>query len=214
MIKKLIVLGLFSVSAVASAQQKFSIIPSVGYAWRTAAMPAGISNDERNYIKGLKSGLNFDVSAYYNVKNVGIGLKYSSYHASSDGRLSVTDQNGNRVSANVSTEDQITFWGPALMYSNYNEETRHKLLMDFGIGIISYKTVTGPVTGKGNNFGAEVNVAYQYAVTKNILIGPKLGLTGGTLSKMTFNNQTIHFNDDQKEGLQRVSLSAAASFRF
>lgn len=214
MIKKLITLGLFSISAISFAQQKFSIIPSVGYAWRTAAMPKGISNEERNYIKGLKSGVNFDVSAYYNVKNVGIGLKYSNYSASSDGRLSVIDQNGNRVSANVSTKDQITFWGPALMYSNYNEETKHKLFMDVGIGIISYKTVTGFVTGKGNSLGLEANFAYQYAVTKNILIGPKLGLTAGTLSKMTFNGQTVHFDDDQKEGLHRVSLSAAASFRF
>jgi hypothetical protein len=214
MMKKLITLGLLSVSALSFAQHKFSIMPSVGYAWRVAAMPKGVSNDERNYIKGLKSGLNFDVSAYYHVRNAGIGLKYSNYSASSSGRLSAADQNGNIVSANVSTQDHITFFGPALMYSNYNEETRHKLFMDFGIGAITYKTVTGPITGKGTNLGLEANFGYQYAVTNNILIGPKLGFTAGTLSKMTYNGQTIEFGEDQKEGLTRVSLSAAVTFRF
>lgn len=37
--------------------------------------------------------------------------------------------------------------------------------MDFGIGAISYKSVTGPVIGKGTNLVLEANFAYQYAVT-------------------------------------------------
>jgi len=221
MIKKLITFGLFSVvtfsfaqEADTKVQQKFTIMPSVGFGWRLAATPKGINNETKNYIKGLKSGVNFDISAYYNVKNVGIGVKYSNYSASSDGRLTVQDQNGNFVSANVSTKDHIIFVGPALMYSNYNEDTKHKLFMDFGIGTITYKTVTGNVTGKGTNIGLEADFAYQYAVSKNFYIGPKLGFTAGTLSKMKYNGQTIHFEDDQKEGLARVSLSAAATFRF
>ncbi len=214
MIKKLITLGLFSASVFSFAQQKFSVMPSVGFAWRTAALPEGVSNDQRNYIKGLKSGTNFDISAYYHVRNVGIGFKYSLYSASSSGRLSAADQNGTILSAYVSTKDQITFFGPALMYSNYNEETKHKLFMDFGIGAISYKSVTGPVTGKGTNLGLEANFAYQYAVTPNILIGPKLGFTAGTLSQMDINGQTYEFGEEEKEGLTRVSLSAAVTFRF
>jgi len=46
------------------------------------------------------------------------------------------------------------------------------------------------------------------------LIGPKLGLTAGTLNKMKINGVTYDFDEDQKEGLHRVSLSAAATFRF
>lgn len=57
-------------------------------------------------------------------------------------------------------------------------------------------------------------VAYQYQIHKNFLIGPKLGLTGGTLSKMKINEMTYDLGEDQKEGLGRVSLSAAATFRF
>lgn len=214
MIKKLITLGLFSISAMSFAQ-KVSVMPSVGYAWRTAEMPKGITYEERNYIKGLKKGVNFDISAYYHVNHIlGVGLKFSNYSASSDGRLTVMDNQGNVVTGNVSTKDNITFFGPALMISNFSEQTRHKMFVDMGLGVISYTTKTGSVKGTGSNLGAELNFGYQYQVSKNFLIGPKLGLTAGTLSKMKFNGVTYEFGEEEKEGLHRVSLSAAATFRF
>ncbi len=214
MVKKLVMLAVLSSSTFALAQEKFSIIPSVGFGWRTAENPDGLSSQEEDYIKGLKSGINVDVSAYYHLKgNLGLGLKFSKYSASSSGTLSGIDSSGQLVSANVSTDDNITFFGPAFMFSNFNEATKHKLFVDLALGVISYTTKTSNVTGKGSNLGAEMNIAYQYAVTKNIYLGPKLGLTGGTLNKMTYNGQTVNFGDN-KEGLSRVSLSAAATFRF
>lgn len=221
MIKKLITLGVFSISLLSFAQQtenkapKISIIPSVGYAWRTAKTASGLSKTEQDYIKGLKSGVNFDISAYYHLKNiVAIGLKYSNYSASSDGFLSGYGPNGMPMSIPVTTKDHISFFGPTVMISNFSEATRHKMYLDMGLGVISYTTKTGNVKGTGSNLGAEINFAYQYQISKNFLIGPKVGLTGGTLNKMKFNGQTIEFGEDQKEGLHRVSLSAAATFRF
>ncbi len=213
MIKKLIAAAFISVSAF-SAAQKFSIIPSVGYAWRTAKTISGLSREEEEYVKGLKSGMNFDISAYYQVSNlVSVGLKYSNYSASSDGYI-LGYVNNMPVSVPVTTKDQINFYGPALMISNFEEDTRHKMFIDMGLGVISYSTKTANVKGTGSNLGAELNFAYQYQITKNIFIGPKLGLTAGTLTKMKINGVTYDFDDDQKEGLHRVSLSAAATFRF
>ena len=214
MVKKLVTLTVLSVSTFALAQEKFSIIPSVGFGWRTAENPDGLSSQEEDYIKGLKSGISVDVSAYYHLKgNLGLGLKFSNYSASSSGTLSGLDSYGQIIYASVSTDDNITFFGPAFMFSNFNEGTKHKLFVDLALGVISYTTKTNNVTGKGSNLGAEMNIAYQYAITKNVYLGPKLGLTGGTLSKMTYNGQTVNFGDN-KEGLSRVNLSAAATFRF
>lgn len=215
MIKKLIALSAFSISLTLSAQQKFSIMPAVGYAWRIAKMPEGLNADGKKYLKGLKNGVNFDVSAYYHISpQFGLGLKYSNYSASSDGRLSVGNPGGQVLSVMVSTKDKITFFGPAFMYSNFNEATKHKLYYDMGLGVISYTTTTGNVKGKGSNLGLEGNFGYQYQVAKQFLIGPKLGFTAGTLSKMKYNGQTVDFPDGEKEGLTRVSLSAVATFRF
>ncbi|WP_131701465.1 outer membrane beta-barrel protein [Chryseobacterium sp. FH2] len=214
MIKKLITLGLFSISVFSFAQQKFSIIPSVGYAWRTAETIEGLTKEEKDYMKGLKSGMNFDISAYYHLNKIlAIGVKYSNYNASSDGYI-LGYVNGMPVSVPITTKDNINFFGPAVMISNFEEATKHKLFADISLGAISYTTKTADVKGTGSNVGAELNLGYQYQINKNVLIGPKLGLTGGTLNKMKINGVSYTLEDEQKEGLARVSLSAAATFRF
>jgi hypothetical protein len=146
--------------------------------------------------------------------NGAIGIKYSNYMASSDGRLTVKGFNGETVSGFVTTKDNISFVGPAYMFSNFKDDTKHKLFYDIALGVITYTTKTGSVKGTGSNLGLEVNFGYQYAITNQIFIGPKLGLTGGTLSKMKYNGTTVNFGEDEREGLTRLSLSAAATFRF
>jgi len=226
MFKKLILLGVCAAPFFFSAQETESLptsastsrillMPSVGYAWRLAKMPSGISGEARNYLKGLKNGMDIGLGAYYMVKgNAAIGLRASAYFASSEGRLTVSDGNGSSVSGFVDTTDNITYIGPAFMFSNFNEDTRHKFFYDISLGVITYTTKTGNVKGTGSNLGAELNFAYQYELTKNIYLGPKLGLNGGSLSKMKFNGTTVNFGDEEKEGLTRLSLSAAATFRF
>ncbi|MDN3691380.1 hypothetical protein QWZ06_03440 [Chryseobacterium tructae] len=212
MIKKLMLLGAISTSLFSFAQ-KFSFIPSVGYGWRVAETPSGASKQEKDYIKGLKSGLHFDISAYYHVKNIGIGLKFSNYSASSNGMLSMPNSQGNNVYFAVSTKDNITFIGPSIMYSNYNEPTKHKLLLDMALGVISYTTKTGNIKGTGSNLGLDAGFGYQYELSDHLFIGPKLSVTAGTLNKMTFNGTTVDLSD-MKEGLTRVSLSGVVTFHF
>ncbi|MGG5210928.1 hypothetical protein ACQWU4_18565 [Chryseobacterium sp. MIQD13] len=213
MIKKLIALGLFSISAMSFAQ-KFSVTPSVGYAWRVAKTASGLSREEKEYVKGLKSGMNFDVSAHYEIKKgMAFGLKYSNYSASSDGYI-LGYIDGMPVSVPVTTKDNITFFGVSGRLSNDNQPTKHKIFADVALGVMSYTSKTANVKAKGSTLGAELDLGYQYQVTKNFLIGPKIGLSGGTLSKMKYNGVTYKFGEDEKESLHRVSLSAAASFRF
>ncbi|MGE8554835.1 MAG: hypothetical protein ACN6OB_13025 [Chryseobacterium jejuense] len=212
MIKKLMLLGAISTSLFSFAQ-KFSFVPSVGYAWRVAETPSGLSKQEKDYIKGLKSGLHFDLSAYYHVNNIGIGLKFSNYSASSNGMLAVMNPYGNTMYVTVSTKDNITFIGPSIMYSNYNEPTKHKLILDAALGVISYTTKTGNVKGTGSNLGLDAGFGYQYALSDHLFIGPKLSVTAGALNKMKINGTTVDLGDE-KEGLTRVSLSGVVTFHF
>lgn len=205
-------LGAISTSLFSFAQ-KFSFIPSVGYAWRIAETPSGLSKQEKDYIKGLKSGLHFDLSAYYHVNNIGIGLKFSNYSASSNGMLAVQNPYGNTMYVTVSTKDNITFIGPSIMYSNYNDPTKHKLLLDAALGVISYTTKTGNVKGTGSNLGLDAGFGYQYALSDHLFIGPKLSVTAGALNKMKINGTTVDLGDE-KEGLTRVSLSGVVTFHF
>lgn len=206
-------LGAISTSLFSFAQ-KFSFIPSVGYGWRVAETPSGLSKQEKDYIKGLKSGLHFDISAYYHINNIGIGLKFSNYSASSNTMLSVGNYQGNTMYVPISTRDNITFIGPSIMYSNYNESTKHKLILDAALGVISYTTKTGNVKGTGSNLGLDAGFGYQYALSDHLFIGPKLSVTAGTLSEMKINGTTIKLDDNAKEGLTRVSLSGVVTFHF
>ncbi|ASW75921.1 hypothetical protein IQ37_08235 [Chryseobacterium piperi] len=215
MIKKITLLGMFSISIMSLAQQKFSIIPSVGYAWRTGKTPANLSREVSNHVKGLKSGLNFDISAYYHLKgNTALGLKYSHFTASSNSDFRVRNDNGQTFYVNLNTRDNISFVGPSFMYSNFNDESRHKLYFDIALGVISYSSNTNGMKITGSNLGMDTNVGYQYAITKNFSIGPKFGFTAGTLSRVKMNGTSMDLGDNQKESLHRVSLSAAAAFRF
>ncbi|UKB83299.1 hypothetical protein LF887_20135 [Chryseobacterium sp. MEBOG06] len=214
MIKKLILLGVISSSLLSFAQEKITIMPAVGYAWRVAETGPGLSREEKNYIKGLKNGVHFEIAAYYHVKNIGIGAKFSNYSASSSGTVYGYDMSGQKIGLPVSTKDNITFFGPSIMASNYNESTKHKFIADLSLGVITYTTKTASVKGTGSNLGLEAGIGYQYAISKNFMIGPKIGVTAGTLTKMKMNGQSYDLPDDQKEGLTRVSLSAVAAFRF
>lgn len=196
-----------------SSAQKFSFVPSVGYAWRVAETPSGLSKQEKDYIKGLKSGLHFDLSAYYHINKVGIGLKFSNYNASSNGMIAVNNSQRGTIYVPLSTTDNITFIGTSIMYSNYNDPTKHKLFFDGSLGIISYTTKTGNIKGTGSSLGLDAGFGYQYALSKNIFIGPKLSMTAGTLTKMKINGATVELGE-AKEGLTRVSLSGVATFNF
>lgn len=123
-----------------SFAQKFSIRPSVGYAWRTAKTISGLSKEEKEYVKDLKNGLNFDIAAHYEVKNgLAFGLKYSNYSASSDGFL-LGYVNGMPVSVPVTTKDNIIFFGFSGLISNNHLATRHKIFADVALGVMSYTT--------------------------------------------------------------------------
>ncbi len=196
------------------AQKKISIIPSVGYGFRTGSLPSNISNQEESYLKGLKSGVNFDIGAYYKLNNViGLGIKYNIYSASSSGSFSGYTPEGNPISISLSTDDTITFVGPAFLYSNFDESTKHKLYFDMGIGVISYKSKTENILFSGSNLGLASTIGYMYQLTPSIFIGPQVGYTGGTLVKAEMNGQEFDLPEDQKEALHRLTVSAGVTVR-
>ncbi|MDO5617033.1 MAG: hypothetical protein Q4G16_12625 [Cruoricaptor ignavus] len=220
--KLLLVATLFPISLF--AQEKITIMANAGMGWRTAKIPDNISSSDKDRVKKLKSGFNFDISAYHKLGyNYGLGLKFNQYNASASGPSYIIDEdNGQVYSTNISTKDRITFIGPSFLYSNFDEEGKHKLYYELALGLINYNsdnTVTISnnrvnMIAKGSSFGVAVSMGYNYQITPNILVGPQLAFTGGTLSKVKMNNVEEKLGSDEKEGLHRVSLGMGATFRF
>ena len=211
--KKIALLFLAALPAISFAQQKFTIIPGAGYSWRTAKISSGLPSDQREYIKSLKSGFHFDVSAYYRLNStMGIGAKFNNYSAESDGNFVLRDVSGQTLTVS-GTKDQITFVGPSFLYSNFESDTRHKLYYDLALGVLSYTTDSGFMVGKGSTFGLAATISYMYQIVPAVCVGPQLGFTGGVLSKMKFNGLESDLNGE-KESLHRASLGLGAAFRF
>lgn len=198
-----------------SAQKKISVIPSVGYAWRVAKKPSGLSQAERDYLNKLSQGIQFDVAAYYNLTaSIGLGLKFNLFSSSAQMNYPFNMPDGTNAVLMMDTKDQITFIGPSFIYSNFDSETKHKLYYDLAVGMISYKSTAGNAVLEGSNLGLAASIAYQYAIHPNIFVGPQFGYTAGTLKEMKLNGNTMELPEGQYEGLGRVSLSLAGTFRF
>ncbi len=203
------------------AQKKITLMPSIGYAWRTAEIPDGIPGTTKDFIKQLKSGMNYDLAAYYSINSsLSLGAKFNLYTTSANGTLTDMDHNGNLIPFQADAKDKITFIGPSLLYSNINEETPHKLFYELALGLISYEDVLSSpqsyrsVKTVGSNLGLSGTIGYMYAVNPSFLIGPQLNVTAGTLTAVKIDGSPKTLGDDEKEGLTRVGLNLGAAFRF
>ena len=191
---------------------KVAIMASAGYAWRTAEIASSISYPFRSHVEKLTSGFHFDISAYHRIApNMGLGLKFNRYSASAETTL---------AGVYLSTKDRIIFIGPSFMYSNFEMDTPHKFYWEAAIGYQQYMSsnILGSIGNfelKGSSVGLYSTIGYQYAVSRSFLIGPQLGFGLGAVKLHVENGRSISLgNNEEKEGLGRVSLAATATIRF
>ncbi len=209
----LLLLALLPVSFI--AQKKITIMPSIGYAWRVAELPDNLPQNSRDFLKQLKTGMTYDLAAYYPVNStLGLGAKFNLYTASANGSITMTTENQYVYSLETVAKDQILFVGPSLLYSNFGEETPHKLFYELALGLISYKSRLGGAEITGSNVGLSGDIGYMYAINPSFMIGPKLNFTAGTLSNLKVGNKRTNLGENEKEGLARVGLNLGAAFRF
>lgn len=211
--KKLLMLSVLAGTAMTFAQQKITIIPSVGYAWRVAKTADNMDASQKEYVKGLKSGFNFDIGAYYRVNaSTGLGIKYNLYTASHTGNFNVANEN--IILNDFKTDDRISFVGPGFIYSNFEEDVKHRLYYDMAVGVISYVSKNQFVETKGSNLGLAATIGYMYGISPAVMIGPQFSYTGGVLKKYKINGTEYKPNKGEYEGLHRVAASLGATFRF
>jgi hypothetical protein len=215
-------------------QSRFSIIPSFGYAWRTADEPTGVSADYLNIVKQIKKGINFEINALYKINKRSnasyIGLKYNRYTA--DGNGSFIEQG---VKLNLKTDDVISYFGP--VYAHSNKYEHGELYFDVSLGYILYvsssyatapdfPSVSSSSKFEGDNLGFSASFSYLFKINSNFSLGPNVNLTTGTITEgyvtssvtnglTSENSRTFNkLSDDEKEGLGRISLNLQAKFNF
>ncbi|WP_281310318.1 hypothetical protein [Flavobacterium flavigenum] len=208
-----------------SKTSKFLLLANVAQSFRVASSPDGLNSEQKEYLKKLKSGLSYDISAYYlKDERTGFGLKYNAYKSS--GTLSnqqVTLDDGTTYRGDFSDDITISFIGASFILTEGQNSRTGEANLELAIGYMAYQnksTIIGsPLKITGGNLGMIGGIGYHFRVTPHFLIGPQINFAGGVLKKLKYKHadgstETIKLDKEEFENLWRIDLAIGAKFRF
>jgi hypothetical protein len=168
---------------------RITLAADFGYGWRTAPLSPDLGSFEREYYKGLMSGLIGDASFnYYFSDNMGVGLLYSAYNASQNMYGSMSDGYGSQEGS-LKTTDRIDFLGPAFLMRFPLRSEKWIFNCSLGLGYLGYssKTTFPNLLRKiqGSTFGESVAIGLEYKIEKNLAIGLSCSSIAGVLTSFT-----------------------------
>ncbi|WP_264530678.1 hypothetical protein [Flavobacterium sp. N502540] len=209
-----------------SKTSKFLITANVGQSFRVASSPDGLNSEQKEYLKKLKSGLSYDVSAYYLKDGIrGFGLKYNVYKSSGviyDQKI--TSNDGVTTRGDFSDDITISFIGPSFILTENQHARIGEANLELSLGYMAYQNKAGMVSGNsvkitGSNLGMIGGMGYHFRITPHFLIGPQVSFVGGALKKLKYTyadgrTYTEKLDKDEIENLWRIDLAIGAKFRF
>ncbi len=206
-------------------RSKFLILANIAQSFRVAGTPSGLNSEQKKYIKQLKSGLSYDISAYYlKDSERGFGLKYNVYL--SDGIIKnqpLVLQDGTTIRGDFTDDIKIAFIGPSFIMSQNENAKLGEANLEIALGYMSYinnSTFIGaPIKISGGNLGMIGGMGFHFRLIPNVLLGPQINFAGGVLRKLKFKypdgtEETIKLDEDNLENLWRIDLALSAKFRF
>jgi hypothetical protein len=208
-----------------SKSSNFLFLANVGQSFRVASLPDGLNSEQKEYYKKLKSGLSYDISAYYHKDgSAGFGLKYNVYKSS--GTISnqqITLDDGTIYQGDFSDDITISFIGPSFILTEDEHARVGEANLELAIGYISYQNkatiIASPLKITGANLGMIGGMGYHFRITPHFLLGPQVNFVGGVLKELKYkyedgSTETIKLDEEEFENLWRIDLAIGAKFRF
>jgi hypothetical protein len=203
----------------------FLLLGNVAQSFRVASSPDGLNSEQKKYIKKLKSGVSYDISAYYfKDDKTGFGLKYNVYKSSGTIRnQQITLNDGINYQGDFSDDITISFIGPSFILTEDKNARVGEANLELAIGYMSYRnnsTIIGsPLKITGSNLGMIAGMGYHFRITPHFLLGAQANFVGGVLRKLKYeypngSTETIKLDDEEIENLWRIDLAVGAKFRF
>ena len=200
---------------------RFAIDGGAGY--RSFYVGSGLTSKLTDYYNKLKLGFNAsaDITYFFSEKR-GIGIKTSMYRASNslnnaclffpvDGVFYA----GFIESGKIGDDITIIYLGPSYTTRLYGNLDPGSLLLTVSAGYTRYMNNMVSITSYkvyGNTLGFALEIAYDYAITKNIALGIQGSLYGGTVSSLTLKDSTGSASYDYSESLLRFDLGIGIRF--
>jgi hypothetical protein len=200
---------------------RYRIALNGGWSYRIAKLADNIPADMKQYMKELNSGYQFGLDAsYYFTQELGAGLKYSSHLSNNSIDNALFElSDGSTVEGRIANDIRIDFVGPFFSARRSLPNNRHSLLVNFGLGYMSYRddgTLLTNFTAQGNTLGLCGDISYDISLTNNFAIGLQLSYLAGSLQEYELTHgghtQTIKLENDKKESLSRIDFSLGLRF--
>ncbi len=188
-----------------------------GPAYRLAKIPYDLIDQEKDYLRELKSGYQFGLDASFFISELlGFGAKLSTFrskHSQSDLLIRLPD--GSSTTVAVSDDIKMFYAGPSVITRWVPANKKGVFNSDFSLGYLNFSnfsTLDGQqLQIKGATLGLTLGLGYDFYISKNFGVGLGIGFVLGTLTKVTLNDgnttQTVKLEEGQYEGLSRIDLS-------
>lgn len=201
---------------------RFRIAFQGGWSYRLAKV-LDVESELKEYLKGLKSGFHLGVDgAFFFTENYGAGLKYAYFNAKNEmDNVTVTTPDGESKTGTMQDKTNIHYFAPEFWSRFPFAENKLVLLAGASIGYLRYidnATLVDPLTITGGTVGVGFDIGLDYMITPRFGVGANLGLIGGSLSSLKYDDgtseTTVNLEDNQRENLTRLDISAGVRWCF
>ncbi len=187
-----------------------------GYAFRTARLADGLSNDYKDYLRELSKGPVMGANLRINIdKMYSLGIHYDRFTSSNSGYFYAYDDYGNYHEGLISSNHNINFIAASAGYHFTTPNEKHCFFFDYLLGYMNYHAIESDFGTdyiiEGATIGMGLTFDYDYMLSKHIGIGAGMSYYNGALSKAKVNGNEQNLNNN-KEGLQRFNLKAGIRF--
>lgn len=207
-------------SAVMTKKQKhenprFAIAASGGLSWRLADVSPDENDLTKAYIKDLKSGNGFEISAkYFFNSKLGVGIKYNSHLSKVKYDNMYFSYNNQNYFGTVSDDISINTIAATFSGRFYTRQKTGYFTFDGGIGLMTYKDeskiATNKVNVKGNTLGFNVSAGVGVNITRNISLVIGFNFLNGTLSQYDVTENGIKdrvtLNESEYQSLSHIDI--------
>jgi hypothetical protein len=189
----------------------FSVNINIGYGYRLGKVP-DVSGDFEKYIRGLKSGLTFEISpSFYFSENNGLGLHYIAIFAGNEDII----QGYGKMSDKI----RITMIGPSWESRTAIPDTHNMMRGQLGLGYIHFKNkafyydemiMRGGSIGLLGYFGVDF-----YNKTEKTALTLGLRAVLGSISKLKVEekyNKSTTVDLDEPENLSHIDIVIGLKF--
>jgi hypothetical protein len=206
-----------SLSAADTDFKRFRFALSGGYGYRTFSLSSGLTTKLTDYFNKLRWGFvaSADATYFFSDKR-GIGLQASMYKSSNSlDNVCLIDNAGFLESGKIADDITIIYVGPAYTTRLLKDNDWSSLLFTVSAGYTRY--INNAITISeykltSNSFGISIQLAYDRYITKGLALGVQASVNGGSISKVTQEDNSGTTSYYYSESLVRLNLGVGIRF--